>query len=89
MPLHGVYEQRSTTDSLAIDLERVYTQLATTGSTVRDQLTRELLDSFDAAAYLAQHTGTHLLPRDLRTMVEPVFPDAITGEIEYDTLPTR
>lgn len=82
MPLQGVYEQRSTTDSLAIDLERVYTQLATTGSTVRDQLTRELLDGFDVAAYLAQHTGTHLLPRDLRTLVEPVFPDAITGEIE-------
>jgi hypothetical protein len=32
LPLQGVYEQRAASDSLDIDLNRVYTQLATTAS---------------------------------------------------------
>ncbi|WP_425430792.1 NACHT domain-containing protein, partial [Candidatus Chloroploca asiatica] len=74
LPLQGIYEQRSNADSLMLDLEQVYTHLATTDHTPRERVDRATLATFDVAAYLAQHTGDHLLPRDQRTLVEPVFP---------------
>ncbi|MCS6880446.1 MAG: SUMF1/EgtB/PvdO family nonheme iron enzyme [Oscillochloridaceae bacterium] len=82
MPLQGVYEQRSVADSLAIDLDRVYTELATTAVSRRERFSRAELASFDAEAFLRAHTGDHLLPRALRTMVEPRFPDDPTVDAE-------
>jgi formylglycine-generating enzyme required for sulfatase activity len=67
MPLQGVYEQRTTRDSLDIDIDRVYTQLATTVTIDREQLEGETLARFDAAAFLAEHTGATLLPATQRT----------------------
>jgi hypothetical protein len=66
VPLQGVYEQRSATDSLMIDLDRVYTQLATTATIARECRDRTALVSFDAAAFLATHTGPNLLPFERR-----------------------
>lgn len=82
LPLQGVYEQRSTTDSLAIDLERVYTELATTATSRRERFSRAELASFDVEAFLQAHTGDRLLPRALRTMVEPRFSDDLIGDAD-------
>jgi formylglycine-generating enzyme required for sulfatase activity len=71
MPLQGVYEQRSTTDRLAIDLERVYTQLATTGQSARECITGTALAQFDAVEYLAHHTGDELVPWQQRQSFQP------------------
>jgi formylglycine-generating enzyme required for sulfatase activity/energy-coupling factor transporter ATP-binding protein EcfA2 len=84
MPLQGVYDQRSTADILAIDLEQVYTQLATTDTTPRERLTRTALAKFDVAHFLAAHTGDQLLPYDHRTMVEPRFPASFGAEQDSD-----
>jgi formylglycine-generating enzyme required for sulfatase activity len=67
VPLQGVYEQRSTADSLSIDLDQVYTQLATTTRVEREHLDRAALERFDAAAFLAAHTGPDRLPVERRT----------------------
>jgi hypothetical protein len=66
LPLQGVYEQKASDDILAISLEQVYTQLAIQGLTVREEYAGEPLAAFDAAAYLEQHRGTHLLPAQQR-----------------------
>ncbi len=58
---------RSTSDSLAIDLGRVYTQLATTSTVERERLVGAALEAFDAAAFLSAHTGRQLLPIAART----------------------
>ncbi len=89
IPLHGVYEQRSAGDSLAIDLERIYTQMATTGTTPRERLTREDLATFDVAKFLAAHAGDRLLPFERRTLVEPVFPDDFDRPSGDDWLPAE
>lgn len=84
VPLQGIYEQRTTTDSLTIDLDHVYTQLATTDTAPREHFPREALADFDAARFLAEHTGDQLLPQDLRTQVLPTFPDGFGEDIEND-----
>ena len=84
VPLQGIYEQRSTTDSLTINLDRVYTQLATTGSAPRERFPRAALADFDAAQFLAQHTGDHLLPQAQRTLVQPLFPDGFGENADED-----
>src|SRR5437868_2031088 len=69
LPLQGIYEQRAAADSLDIELDRVYTQLATTASAERERVAGEALAQFDAAAFLAQHTSAALLPAQRRTGV--------------------
>lgn len=72
MPLQGIYEQRTAMDSLAIDLDRVYTQLATTASTERELLVDAQLAAFNAQAFLTAHTSPLLLPLARRTAVRAV-----------------
>ncbi len=72
MSFQGVYEQKSDTDTLCINLTQVYTQLATTDSTEREVYAGEALQSFDADAYLKAHTGATLLPLQQRHRVRPV-----------------
>jgi hypothetical protein len=50
LPLQGVRQQKTSDDVLAISLEQVYTQLATTALVERDVLEGEALSTFDAAA---------------------------------------
>jgi hypothetical protein len=72
LPLQGVYQQKASDDVLAISLEQVYTQLAIQGLTVREEYAGEALASFDAAAYLEQHRGAHLLPAQQREWFHPI-----------------
>ncbi len=67
MPLQGVYEQRGVADMLEIDLDRIYTRLATTSTSMRERFASADLATFDAAAYLAAHTGVDVLPAQRRT----------------------
>ncbi len=72
MPLHGMAEQRVSADSLVIELDKIYTQLATTATTERERVAGATLASFDAAAFLQAHTGIALLPSERRTMFRAV-----------------
>jgi hypothetical protein len=62
LPLQGVYQQKASDDVLAISLEQVYTQLATTELVKRERYEGEALQVFDAEAYLKQHVGESVLP---------------------------
>jgi formylglycine-generating enzyme required for sulfatase activity/energy-coupling factor transporter ATP-binding protein EcfA2 len=72
MPLQGIYEQRSTGDSLTIGLEQVYMQLATTARVRRERIAGVALKDFDAEHYLAIHTGDKLLPAEQRDSFQPL-----------------
>ncbi|MBK9713381.1 MAG: SUMF1/EgtB/PvdO family nonheme iron enzyme [Kouleothrix sp.] len=69
LPLRGVREQKTATDVLQIDLDQVYTQLATTELAEREVFEGADLQQFDAQSYLAQHTGAQLLPAQQRQAV--------------------
>ena len=66
LPLEGVYEQRETHDTLSVGLDRVYTQLVTTGTAPYESFTDAELAQFDAPAFLTAHRGADLLPSQLR-----------------------
>jgi formylglycine-generating enzyme required for sulfatase activity len=66
LPLQGVYQQKASDDVLAISLEQVYTQLATTKSVTREQITGAELHHFNAQAFLDQHIGEHVMPSQQR-----------------------
>jgi formylglycine-generating enzyme required for sulfatase activity len=68
MPLQGMYGERDASDSLDLSLDQVYTQLATTNTVAREVYND--LNKFDAEAFLAQHVGDQLLPRQARKHLE-------------------
>jgi len=84
LPLQGVYQQKAADDVFQISLEQVYTQLATTEHVEREIYEGDTLAAFDAAAYLRQHVGEHMLPGQQRWQVR-VHP----GPIEYTTPDSR
>ncbi len=70
LPVQGVYQQKAADDTLAINLEQVYTQLATTHMVEREVYEGDALATFDADAYLKRHTGEYVLPGEYRVRTE-------------------
>ncbi|NJN68826.1 MAG: hypothetical protein HC884_20055, partial [Chloroflexaceae bacterium] len=71
LSFQGVREQRADTDVLAVSLDQVYTQLATTDLTERETYEGDALRELDGEAYLKAHTGRDLLPFQQRRRVRP------------------
>jgi hypothetical protein len=62
LPLQALREQRAADDRLAIGLDHVYTQLATTVLVPREQFTGDALRQLDAKELLKNHAAEGLLP---------------------------
>ena len=69
LPLQGVYQQKASDDVLAISLEQVYTQLATTELVERERYEGEALQSFDAEAFIRERDPDSSLPGRARIAV--------------------
>ncbi|NCC33483.1 MAG: hypothetical protein EOM24_15920, partial [Chloroflexia bacterium] len=86
-PLRGVYEPQTMYDNLEIELDRVYLHLATTRLTERERLGGEEKRGLDFKSFLAQHTGSVLLPSQLRSEVAFLqgASNPLSFEIRIDT----
>ena len=69
LPLQGVRDQHAASDILAISLDQVYTQLATTLTIDREPWQAAELSEDALREYLGQHTGAEILPAAQRTTV--------------------
>ena len=86
LPLQSLREQRAASDVLAVSLDQVYTQLATTDMVERDQVGTQELKDFDAAAFLKRQRDATLLPRDQRLTLIATFPDGYGDAIDNGDL---
>lgn len=66
LPLRGVREQKAASDVLAISLDQVYTQLATSKMVGREIFEGNSVKQFNAETYHKEHTGIFLLPGQQR-----------------------
>lgn len=86
LPLQAMREQRAAGDVLAVSLDQVYTQLATTDTVEREHVAGQALKDFDAAAFLTRQRDDSLLPRNQRLAFIATFPDGYGDDID-DGLP--
>ena len=66
MPLQGVNNERDTDDTLRLGLDQVYTQLATTARMPREIFEGAALQAFDPEAFLQEHIGEAVQPKQRR-----------------------
>lgn len=78
--LHGVYEQKTSSDLLQVDLQQVYTQLATTTLVERETFDRSRLQNLDILAFAERYTDDQALPQQLRQEVLLRHPQPDTAE---------
>ena len=91
LSLQGIKEQKNATDVLAINLEQVYTQLATTELVERETLDADARQQFDLQEFFQHYVGAALLPRDQRRAVRVQQPatDEVRRGTGQEPLPNR